>query len=266
MILRQRVACWNQSTGSLANGFWGCQALVAADLRHSSIWIWKKQLDLNSWFQWEALYADQPWESCWATPKLLSNGEIQLLQHLGSENLQKLDAVCKVVLCFLHMPFSPPFFFFFCFIDVKEDRQEEERRELSLLSFYLSLFTSVNSWSQITDRWPSDGIISVWGNLTALEKSMQLFLKKSFDKNFVVWSLSHVWLFGTPWTATHLVSLFFTISQCLLKLCYLAISTFAAPFSLAFSLSQYQGLFQWVGSLHQMAKGLELQLHHHSFQ
>ena len=111
-----------------------------------------------------------------------------------------------------------PFLFFFSLIDIKEDRQEEERRKLSLLLFYLSLFTSVNSWSQITDRWPWDGIISVWGNLTALEKSMQLFLKKLFDTNFVVWSLSHVWLFGTPWTATHLVSLFFTISQSLLKL------------------------------------------------
>ena len=111
------------------------------------------------------------------------------------------------------------FFFFFCFIDIKEGRQEEERRKLSLLPFYLSLFTPVNSWSHIRDRWPSDGVISVWGNLTALEKSMQLFFRKSFDENFVVvvQSLSHVWLFGTPWTATHSVSLFFTISQSLLK-------------------------------------------------
>ena len=34
----------------------------------------------------------------------------------------------------------------------------------------------------------------------------------------------------------------------------------------AFSLSQHQGLFQWVSSLHQVAKVLELQLHHQSFQ
>ena len=33
-----------------------------------------------------------------------------------------------------------------------------------------------------------------------------------------------------------------------------------------FSLSQYQGLLQWVGSSHQVAKVLELQLHHQSFQ
>ena len=36
--------------------------------------------------------------------------------------------------------------------------------------------------------------------------------------------------------------------------------------SSAFNLSQYQGLFQWVGSLHQMAKVLELQLQRPSFR
>ena len=34
----------------------------------------------------------------------------------------------------------------------------------------------------------------------------------------------------------------------------------------AFSLSQHQGLFQWVSSLHQVAKLLELQLQHQFFQ
>ena len=33
----------------------------------------------------------------------------------------------------------------------------------------------------------------------------------------------------------------------------------------ALNLSQHQGLFQWVGSLHQVVKGLELQLQHQSF-
>ena len=32
------------------------------------------------------------------------------------------------------------------------------------------------------------------------------------------------------------------------------------------NLSQYQGLFQWVSSSHQVAKGLEFQLQHQSFQ
>ena len=40
----------------------------------------------------------------------------------------------------------------------------------------------------------------------------------------------------------------------------------SSPSSLAFSLSQHQGLFQWVSALHQGAKVLELQLQHQSFQ
>ena len=38
------------------------------------------------------------------------------------------------------------------------------------------------------------------------------------------------------------------------------------PFPLAFNLSQHQGLFQWVGSSNHVAKVLELQLQHQSFQ
>ena len=38
------------------------------------------------------------------------------------------------------------------------------------------------------------------------------------------------------------------------------------PFPPALKLSQHQSLFQWVGSFHQMAKVLELQLHHQPFQ
>ena len=44
--------------------------------------------------------------------------------------------------------------------------------------------------------------------------------------------------------------------------CYLTISSSTTPSPLAFSLSQDQGLFQWVGSLHQVAKVLELQHQH----
>ena len=96
----------------------------------------------------------------------------------------------------------------------------------------------------------------------------------------VVELLSHVWLFETPWTAACQVSLSFTISQSLLK--FMSIESMmlsnhlwldryltspllpSSPFAL--SLSQHQGLFQWVSSSHQVAKVLELQLQHHSFQ
>ena len=40
----------------------------------------------------------------------------------------------------------------------------------------------------------------------------------------------------------------------------------SCPSPPAFNLSQHQGLFQWVSSLHQVAKVLEFQLQHQSFQ
>ena len=43
-------------------------------------------------------------------------------------------------------------------------------------------------------------------------------------------------------------------------------SSFSLPSPSVFNLSKLQGLFQWVGSSHQMAKELELQLQHQSFQ
>ena len=82
----------------------------------------------------------------------------------------------------------------------------------------------------------------------------------------MVQSLSQVWFFETPWTAARQDSLTFTISQNLLKnscplswWCYLTISSSVNHFSSSFILSQHQGLFKWVCSLHQVAKVLELQ-------
>ena len=40
----------------------------------------------------------------------------------------------------------------------------------------------------------------------------------------------------------------------------------SSPSPPAFNLSQHQGLFQWVSSSNQVAKGLEFQLQHRSFQ
>ena len=47
--------------------------------------------------------------------------------------------------------------------------------------------------------------------------------------------------------------------------CHSTISSSVIPFPI-FNLSQHQGLFQWVSSLHQVAKILEFQLQHQSFQ
>ena len=82
----------------------------------------------------------------------------------------------------------------------------------------------------------------------------------------IVQSLSRVLFFATPWTAAGQASLSFTISRGLLKFMsiefvmpsnHLILSSPSLP---ALSLSQHQGLFQWVSSWHQVAKILELQL------
>ena len=88
----------------------------------------------------------------------------------------------------------------------------------------------------------------------------------------VVQSLSHVCLFETPWTIARQAPLSATLSRSLLISCPLSGDAIqpshpllpSSPFVL--SLSQHQGLFYWVGSLHQVAKLLELQLQHQSFQ
>ena len=86
--------------------------------------------------------------------------------------------------------------------------------------------------------------------------------------------LSLVQLFETPWTAARQASLSITNSQSLLKLMSieslmpsnnLILCHPSPPFSFSFSLSQHQGLSQWVSSLHQVAKVLEFQLQHQSF-
>ena len=73
----------------------------------------------------------------------------------------------------------------------------------------------------------------------------------------VVQLLSCVQLFATLWTAAHQASLPFTISGSLLKLMSIESAMpsnhLSLPFPPALNFSQHQGLFQWVGSLHQVA-------------
>ena len=90
-------------------------------------------------------------------------------------------------------------------------------------------------------------------------------------------SLGRIWLFAIPWTAARQASLSITNSRSLLKL--MSIESvmpsitliqpshpLSSPSSPAFNLSQHQGLFQWVSSSHQVAKLLEFQHQHQSFQ
>ena len=90
---------------------------------------------------------------------------------------------------------------------------------------------------------------------------------------YVVQLLSRVQLFPDPWTATHQASLSFTFSWSLLKFMFIESVMLSnhlilchSPSPFALNLFQHQGLFQWVGSSHQVAKVLEHPLQHQSFQ
>ena len=83
----------------------------------------------------------------------------------------------------------------------------------------------------------------------------------------VVQSTSHVWLFATPLDCSmpgfpvlhHLPELAQTDVHQVSDAIQLS-HPLSSPSSSAFNLSQHQGLFQWSGSSHPVAKVLELQL------
>ena len=157
-----------------------------------------------------------------------------------------------------------------------------------------SVFPSINVFpneSAIRIRWPKcwnfsfsispsseySGLIFFridWFDLFAAQGTFRVFSSTTIQKHQLfsnqsslwvlfqlssVQSLSHVQLFATPWTAA-----------CLAQTCFHWVSDAIQPFhplsspSPAFSLSQYQGLFQWINTLHEVAKVLEFQLQ--SFQ
>ena len=85
-------------------------------------------------------------------------------------------------------------------------------------------------------------------------------------------SVARLCLTVIPRSEAHQTLLCSTVSQCLLKFkslesVMLTISSSDAP-SFAFlpQSCKHQGLFQWINTLHQMTKILELQLQHQSFQ
>ena len=89
---------------------------------------------------------------------------------------------------------------------------------------------------------------------------------------FVVQSLSLVWLFVTPWPAACQASLSFTVPESAQTHVHWISDAIqpshplSSPPPPAFNLSQPQGVFQWVRFSHQVAKVLDLQLLHQSFQ
>ena len=79
-----------------------------------------------------------------------------------------------------------------------------------------------------------------------------------------VQSLSHVQLFATPWTTACQASLCITNSLTQTHVHWVgdaiqASHPLSSPSPPALNVSQHQGLFQWVNSLHQVVKVLALQ-------
>ena len=134
----------------------------------------------------------------------------------------------------------------------------------------------------LTPPWTPSGVVEVTAAIAAwssvsIEADSKRLCCSVFDSALEfssVQSLGSVWLFPTPWTAARQASLSITNSRSLLKLMSIEsmipsnhlshpLSPCSPP---ALNLCLYQGLFQWVTSLHQVTKILEFYLQHESFQ
>ena len=122
-------------------------------------------------------------------------------------------------------------------------------------------WTRLNDWTELkTRKQPVCPPIDEW-----IKKMRYTYTVKCF---VAVQSLSRLDIQSTtPWTAAHQAPLFFTISQSLLK--FMSVESVMLSNHLilcrpllffAFSLSQDQGLFQWISSLHQVVKVLSFSI------
>ena len=97
--------------------------------------------------------------------------------------------------------------------------------------------------------------LTLFFSAIALQKQCWLVLAQQMKEVHFssIQLLSHVRLFATPWTAARQASLSITNSRSLLRLMSIEL-VMPSPSPPAFSLSQHQGLFQWVSYSHQVAK------------
>ena len=129
-------------------------------------------------------------------------------------------------------------------------------------------------WLQPGDRWGRlmETVITSPAVILTQVKSMPLRIHLSQIPAppllMMLFSHSVMSNSATPWTAARQASLYFPISWSLLKLLSIEsvmpsnhlVRPLSSPSPPALNLSQHQGLFKWDGSLHQVAKVLELQL------
>ena len=117
-----------------------------------------------------------------------------------------------------------------------------------------------------------------WSGLPSSRETSQLWDQTQVSRiagGLLIYSvqwLSRVWLFATPWIAAHQASLSSTTPRVTQNHVHWVGDAMQpshpllSPSPPAFNLSQHQGLFQCVSSSHQVAKDLEFQLQHQSFQ
>ena len=117
------------------------------------------------------------------------------------------------------------------------------------------------------------GIFPTQGSNLGLLHCRQILYHLSHQGSFMtgISSVAHSCLDSeTSWTAARQASLSITNSQSLIKLVHRVGDAIQPSHPLSspslFSPSQHQGLFQGVSSSHQVAKVLEFQLQHQSFQ
>ena len=113
--------------------------------------------------------------------------------------------------------------------------------------------------------------ITVDGNCSHEIKRRLLLERKAMTNLSSVQLLSHGWLFVTPWTATGFPAHHQLPEHAQTQVHQVGDATqpshsLSSPSPPAFNPSQHQGLFKWVSSSHQVAKILEFQFQHQSFQ
>ena len=120
--------------------------------------------------------------------------------------------------------------------------------------------------------WLSDVNFNTWSTGTpSCCPLWRIWILSANSSPSVQFSLSHVQFFVTPWFAAYQISLSITNSQSLLEFMFIksVMSSnliLLSPCPPTFNISQHQGLFKCVSSSHQVAKVLEFQLQHQSFQ
>ena len=129
--------------------------------------------------------------------------------------------------------------------------------------------TSLNIWKFMVHILLKPGLENFENYFASMWDECNCVVVWTFFQFSSVQSLSRVQLFVTPWTAAHQASLSITNSWSLLKLMSIELSNHCNlcwPLLPPPSIFPRIRVFKWVGSSHQVAKGLEFQLQHQSFQ